>query len=109
MDKEEKGIDDNIISIQVDSDEELEGSWLFELLTQDNIPYTKTYVSKEFLYELEKPPKCSSMDEFFFRYTIDYDGNDNHHLFNKYLVHQYSKLSLEFENMLGDDNDKTEE
>lgn len=106
MDKKE---DDNIITIQVDSDEELEGSWLFELLIQDDIPYTKTYVSREFLYELEKPPEDSDKSEFFFRYTINYDGNINHHLFNEYLVREYSKLSLEFENMLGDYDDYPQE
>lgn len=87
-----------IIDVVIETDKPIENTWMWDILQMDNIPITKTYVEEDGFYELEIKPK--DMDGHYYKYIIHYDFNNNHHLFNRYLLHKLSEIVLKLENKL---------
>lgn len=105
-DKEEK--EKRMIDISITSDIELENTWIFDLIKENGIQYTKTYINADYLYELEYLPSKKTED-YLFKYTFYYDLDDDYHNFTRYLINRMGDKVLDLECLLEDEEDTEDE
>lgn len=94
--------DQNKKEIKIESDEDLSGAWIMEIIQEFDIPYKLSRIEKDYLYELTYIPS-EYQDQFYYKYVITYDEDDPFHQFAIYIIKKCGEKILALEDNINAD------